>query len=306
MLSGAKLWLIWKVLSGFGIHSLTFVMWLFMSLISCMFMTLNYDQVSPSLSCEYAEEIALWQGLPWAVLEHIWGRMGVKRADGFGTVFILVCDVLDAFALRTLVARHFCLAKRQKDLPLEPSSAVSWIAFVSRRFWGTQKEALYFFFKVAQKASMSGELWRANILFFEMSIIIFDILTLKKDTEPCFWAQTCRAKGSALVSEGLVSHTWTWRKNASRWEPSDCYSLLPHPTHPGVVTGCWKAGWWRSLSSSREMKRRDSWAHTSSTWPPSSEVLERRLNSDTCQKNQKSWRKACLDINVAPSCKKRL
>ena len=34
------------------------------------------------------------------------------------------------------------------------------------------------------------------------------------------------------------------------------------------------------------------------------EVLERRLNPDTCPENQKLLRKACLEINVALSCKK--
>lgn len=38
--------------------------------------------------------------------------------------------------------------------------------------------------------------------------------------------------------------------------------------------------------------------------PVLGEVLERRLNPDTCQENQKLLRKACLEMNVALSCKK--
>lgn len=163
----------------------------------------------------------------------------------------------------------FLPSKRQKDLPLEPSSAVSWIAFVSRRFWGTQKEALYFF-KVAQKASLSGELWRANILLFEMSILIFDILILKKkkkkDTEPCFWAlYFAGQRGSALFPRAWSLILGPGVKMDHVGSLLIGVFTLPHPTHPGVVTG-WKVGWWRSHSSSREVKRADSWLTTSSTW----------------------------------------
>lgn len=155
---------IWKVLSSFRFTAWHLYGYLCHLLAVVCLWHSNYD-CPPSLSCEYPEEIALWQGftLGCSSWTHL-GKDGGQKSWWLWHVFILVCDVLDAFALRTLVARHFCLARGRKTYRWNPSSAVSWIAFVSRRFWGTQKEALHFF-KVAQKASLSEELWRAMSCF---------------------------------------------------------------------------------------------------------------------------------------------
>ena len=286
---------IWKVLSCFRFTAWHLYGYLCHLLAVVCLWHSNYD-CPPSSSCEYPEEIALWQGftLGCSSWTHL-GKDGGQKSWWLWHVFILVFVVLDAFALRTLVARHVCLARGRKTYPWNLSSAVSWIVFVSRRFWGTQKEALHFF-KVAQKARMSGELWRANILLFEASVLIFDILTLKKRYRAMLLSFVlCRAKGLCSVSEGLVSRTRTQNENGPPWEPSDWSSHSP-PILPLLAwllaTGCearaaekWR-GW--ILGSQRappgsSSSRWSSWEETES-WhlPGEPKTLKKSMSGNEC------------------------
>lgn len=158
----------------------------------------------------------------------------------------------------------------------EPApSAMSGIAFVSRRFWGTQMGALPFF-KVIQKASLSRELWRAQILLFGKFVLIFYILTLMKDPEPWLPARGLHCKGS-LHGAGLASSSsdleWKWTHILR--SPVTTFTFLPFPQPVGAVrwTGSWRAGGRGALSRVREnteqQKRRSlvSWLRMNITGP---------------------------------------
>lgn len=58
-------------------------------------------------------------------------------------------------------------------------------------------ESLHFF-KVVQKASLSRELGRANILLFAQFALLFDVLTLKTDLELWFLALCLQSEGDAV------------------------------------------------------------------------------------------------------------
>lgn len=199
---------IWKVLSSFRFTAWHLHGYFCHLLTACV--SSNLIMTALFVCLANGKRRLLWdKSSPWDVLlEHIWGRMGVKRADGFGmssfsSVTFLKLLPQEPWLLGISAAlgpgrgRKICSWD-----PRSSPSAMSWIAFVSRRFWGTWMEALPFF-KVVQKTSLSWELGGDNILLFEKFVLIFYMLTLKKDLELWFPALCLQGKGNLLCSKGV-------------------------------------------------------------------------------------------------------